>query len=390
MLRRLRLPSIALLTLAAALVLPSAATAKKSPLLPPPPQAPLTVSAYGMGSLSAEWQADTPLGLDDLGRMGGAKLGMYRARFRQDEVLTGGSYSNWSHLDNLTKQASLRGVTLTPVLMNLPGETYTPPRSAAERDSFGSFAAAAARRYGPSGSFWSSCGCPWRPVQVWEVWNEPNFSLYWGPPSAAEYAALLQVVRSKLRAVDSKARIVFGGLGYAGSYDGVNSINPNTFLRDVIQAAGVNSFDALAIHDYHSTASSGVTAVGGTVNTLKKYAGTDVSGAPRQQVWINEYGKATKLDDPATTTDEAAQSEIVQRDWLDTFTNGVLANRAAWNLGPLFWYSVRDSYNPNAAWLRLGLRRTTANNTDGGPKPAWDDYVGRSGTALQLPLPVVR
>jgi hypothetical protein len=380
--------ALVLLALAAlVLALPSAAAAKKPP---PPPPAPSTVSAYGLGSLSAEWQADTPLGLDDLGRMGSAKLGMYRARFRQDEVLSNGRYSNWAHLDNLTKHASLRGVTLVPVLMNLPGETYTPPRTATERDAFASFAAAAARRYGPSGSFWSSCGCPWRPVQVWEVWNEPNFALYWGPPSATEYAALLQVVRSKVRAADSKARIMFGGLAYAGSYDGVNSINPNTFLRDVIQAAGVNSFDALAIHDYHSNASSGVSAVGGTVNVLKQYAGTDASGAPRQQVWINEYGKATALDNPATTTDEAAQSEVTQRNWLDTFTNGVLANRAAWNLGPLLWYSVRDSYDPNAAWLRLGLRRTTSDNADGGPKLAWDDYVGRSSAAAQLPLPVVR
>ena len=68
----------------------------------------------------------------------------------------------------------------------------------------------------------------------------------------------------------------------------------------------------------------------------------------------------------------------------------MLANRAAWNLGPLLWYSVRDSYDPNAAWLRLGLRRTTSDNADGGPKLAWDDYVGRSSAAAQLPLPVVR
>ena len=27
--------------------------------------------------------------------MGSAKLGTYRARFRQDEVLSNGSYSNW-------------------------------------------------------------------------------------------------------------------------------------------------------------------------------------------------------------------------------------------------------------------------------------------------------
>ena len=71
------------------LALPSAAAAKKPP---PPPQAPSTVSLTGWLP-SAEWQADTLLGLDGLGRMGSAKLGMYRARFRQDEVLSNGSDS---------------------------------------------------------------------------------------------------------------------------------------------------------------------------------------------------------------------------------------------------------------------------------------------------------
>src|SRR5918912_2444928 len=249
-----------------------------------------------------KWLADFPIGTEDLGRMGTNKIGMYRARFPQDQVLSGGTYSNWTRLDNLAKQASLQGVTLVPILINMPGETYTPPHTSTERDQFGSFAAAAARRYGPKGSFWSSCGCPFLPVQVWEVWNEPNMAPYWDAPSAVDYAGMLQVVRSKLRAVDRAARIMVGGLAYAGSYDGVTRINPNDFLRAVIQTNGVNAFDALALHDYHSVATSGVSAIGGTVGTLKQYAGTDASGAPRQQVWINEFGKATALDDPSTRT----------------------------------------------------------------------------------------
>ena len=212
-----------------------------------------------------KWLADFPIGTEDLGRMGTNKIGMYRARFRQDQVLSGGTYSNWTRLDNLAKQASLQGVTLVPILINMPGETYTPPHTSTERDQFGSFAAAAARRYGPKGSFWSSCGCPFLPVQVWEVWNEPNMAPYWDAPSAVDYAGMLQVVRSKLRAVDRAARIMVGGLAYAGSYDGVTRINPNDFLRAVIQTNGVNAFDALALHDYHSVATSGVSAIGGTV-----------------------------------------------------------------------------------------------------------------------------
>ena len=87
---------------------------------------------------------------------------------------------------------------------------------------------------------------------------------------------------------------------------------------------------------------------------------------------------------------ESAQSEITQRDWLNAFLDGVVANRAAWNLGPSFWYSIRDDANPNAAWLRLGLRRTNSDDTDGGPKLAGDAYVARSSVAPTLPLPVVR
>ncbi|MCA1844200.1 MAG: hypothetical protein LC792_13645, partial [Actinobacteria bacterium] len=201
-----------LLVLAAALALPGAAAAKKPP---PPPQPPSTVSAYGLNALRAEWLADFPIGVEDLGRMGAAKIGMYRARFRQDQVLSNGTYSNWARLDNLAKRASLQGVTLVPILMNMPGESYTPPHTATERDQFGSFAQAAARRYGVNGSFWSSCGCPYRPVQVWELWNEPNVTPYWDAPSGTDYAGLLQVVRSRLRAVNSGARIMVGGLAHA-------------------------------------------------------------------------------------------------------------------------------------------------------------------------------
>ena len=337
-----------------------------------------------------KWLADFPIGTEDLGRMGTNKIGMYRARFRQDQVLSGGTYSNWTRLDNLAKQASLQGVTLVPILINMPGETYTPPHTSTERDQFGSFAAAAARRYGPKGSFWSSCGCPFLPVQVWEVWNEPNMAPYWDAPSAVDYAGMLQVVRSKLRAVDRAARIMVGGLAYAGSYDGVTRINPNDFLRAVIQTNGVNAFDALALHDYHSVATSGVSAIGGTVGTqaVRRNRCERSSPAAGLDQRVRQGHRPRRSLDP--DVDESAQSEITQRDWLNAFLDGVLANRAAWNLGPSFWYSIRDDANPNAAWLRLGLRRTNSDDTDGGPKLAWDAYVARSSVAPTLPLPVVR
>src|SRR5215216_1717230 len=132
--------------------------------------------AFGVGALRAEFLADFPLGLEDLERMGQARLGLYRARFREDQVLVDGSYSDWARLDNLARAAALSGVALQPVLINMPLEVYTPPKTHAERVRFGECAAAANRRYGPDGSFWAECGCPRLPITVWEVWNEPNIA----------------------------------------------------------------------------------------------------------------------------------------------------------------------------------------------------------------------
>jgi hypothetical protein len=370
-----------LAAIALALPAPAAATHTSTHVVP----------AYGLNALRAEGLADFTLGLGDLQLMGQNNVGMYRARFRQDVVKTVSGYTNWTQLDNLARQAALRGVTLAPVLMNLPGEVYQPPKTSETRTDFAKFAAAAARRYGLNGSFWPSCGCPKRPVRVWEVWNEANMSPYWDPPNPTQFALLVARVRGKLRQADPTARIMAGGLAYASSYDGTTRLEPNAYLRSVLQTVGQNGFDALAIHTYHGSATSGVNAIGATVATLKTYGGTRPDGSPRHQVWVNEFGRSTKADDPATpTVNEQTTTEETQRAYVAAFLDRLLPNRAAWNLGPVFAYAIRDSHVPTEAWHRLGLRRTNANDTDAGPKPAWDAYTSRSRPAPLLDLPALR
>jgi hypothetical protein len=345
-----------------------------------------SLPAYGVGALRAEWLADFPLGIADLGRMGEARIGMYRARFRQDEV---NGLVGWSRLDRLAGAAAQNGVTLQPVLIDMPGEVYTPPTTNTARARFGEFAAAAVRRYGPSGSFWGTCGCPRRPVRVWEVWNEPNIAPFWDVPNPAQYGALLSRTRTALRKADPSARVLFGGLAYPSSLSATR-IEPNAFLRDTILAVGANRFDALALHNYRPDAVRAVdTFIAGTVETLKTYGGTS-QGVPRHQVWINEFGRPTNPDDPNTATDERASSEAVQRTWLDNFLGRLLPRASAWNLGPVMWYSLRDSHEPTASWLRQGLRRTTAGDTDAGPKPSWDAYTARSRAADFVWVPAAR
>jgi Glycosyl hydrolase catalytic core len=354
------------------------------------------VSAFGMGALKAEWLAGyngaeglDPNGVFDLDLMSGANIKLYRPRFRQDQVLSNGAYTQWTMLDNLALHAANRDITLEPILINMPGEVYTPPIATDARNSFAAFAQAAARRYGPSGSFWVSCGCPAHPIKVWEVWNEENYHTFWNPASPSQYGAAFKAVALKLRKVDSTARLMIGGLAYPASV-GAGDMEANTFLQQTISAVGRNGFDAVAVHLYDHDPEHGVnTLIKGTVDTLKTYAGTS-NGAPRQQIWLNEFGLPTMFDDPSTPQDELAESEARQATWLDGVLDRLLPQRTAWNLGPVSWYAMRDYTQPTAAWLRLGLRLTNSDDTDAGPKPSWDDYAGRAASATQLPLPVAR
>jgi hypothetical protein len=374
---RLSLLGIVVLSVLAGSASPAGATHTSEHVLP----------AFGVGALRAEFLADYPLGLGDLERMGQARIGLYRARFREDQVVVDGSYSNWSRLDNLARAAALNGVALQPVLINMPLEVYTPPKTDAERVRFGEFAAAAVGRYGPDGSFWAACGCPKLPVTVWEVWNEPNLAPFWDFPDPAAYGALLEETGSAIRAADPDARVLFGGLAYPSTLS-ATKLAPNAFLRDVILEVGGEPFDALALHNYRPNPDRAVnTLIAGTVETLKTYAGTTAGGAPRKQVWLGEFGRPTEPDDPTTPEDEQASSEDAQQVWLDTFLDMLLPHRSDWNLGPVMWYSLRDGPNADASWLRQGLRRTSAEDSDAGPKPSWDAYTALSGPAELLYLP---
>ena len=71
---------------------------------------PTTVSAFGIGSYKSEWLAgyNGTNGLDvnglfDLAVAGQANIKLYRARFREDQVLSNGAFTQWTMLDNLVR-----------------------------------------------------------------------------------------------------------------------------------------------------------------------------------------------------------------------------------------------------------------------------------------------
>lgn len=104
-----------------------------------------------------------------------------------------------------------------PWAASAPGQPHSPPRSAAD---FASFAAALAKRYGPGGAFWRERpGLTSKPIDTYEIWNEPNVPLYWGPaPDAARYVDVYLSARDAIKAVDPRARVIVGGLTAPASF----------------------------------------------------------------------------------------------------------------------------------------------------------------------------
>ncbi len=152
---------------------------------------------------------------------------------------------------------------------------HSPPRSNAE---FATYAQAFARRYGRGGRFWRlHPELPRLPVTDYEVWNEPDSSVFWQPhPDARRYLDMYLRTRNAIKTVDAGARVIVGGL----TGNGVG------FLTQLLQARpGVSGhIDGLGLHPYGSTPAE----VFGRVRAFRR-ALTRL-GAGAMPLYVTEYG----------------------------------------------------------------------------------------------------
>jgi hypothetical protein len=361
-----------------------------------------TIGAVGVNDIrsdgilvpNAAWNGPTDL---DMAAAAGVQL--YRARIQLNCVDAGhAGIFNFSSpsascggvsYDALVGSLAARGMTLLPVLINFSGTTPQPPTADGAAGSptiaeFAAFAAAAVGRYGPTGSFWPTCGCTPHPIEAWEIWNEENNGFWWdGNASAADYATVFAATRAALRSVDPQARAVVGGLVFGA--DGQSSFVPPVHMIQALTATNANAFDAVAIHPY--TNASGASAaelandalalVRRVAEQVTSSTGPAAGGAPRQQIWITEMGWSSESAAPATIAGG-----------LQTFFALLDAGaRAQYSVGPVLWYDLRDSNTLGTIDDALGLRLTTADGSDGGPKPVWSAFSAAAEQQATIQLP---
>jgi hypothetical protein len=343
-------------------------------------------------------------GAADLDLADGAGVRLYRGRLRLDCLDPSGTgtfdfsrplpaCSGLSY-DDLVGALAARGMTYLPILINfgtVGGRGYVPVPPTVDgvggsptRARFAAFAAAAARRYGPDGTFWEACGCTPRPIRAWEVWNEENNGWWWGGnASAQDYVAVFDEVRGALRSADPQARAIVGGVVW--DRNGERSFVAPESLVAALAAGNPNRFDAVAIHPY--TDARGATAralahdagklVERMATALRCLTGPGRNGAPRQQIWITEMGWSDTDAPPNTIADGMRQFLT----WLGSGT------RLARSVGPVLWYMLRDNGAKGARDDQLGLRWTSPTGADAGAKAVWSTFADLAQRTRMVSMP---
>ncbi len=247
-----------------------------------------------------------------------------------------GAPPSFAEIDPTIRALAAYRVQIVPQLISTPGwlepDSVIPPvQSDEELAKWQAFVAAAVRRYGRGGQFWSeNPGVPYDPVKSWQIWNEQNSPDFWQPaPSPAEYANLLDVSASTLRAVDPKARIVLGGMFETTGLRG--AIFPWDYLRGLYAAGAERNFDAVGVHPYWPEL-SGVTFQLRKVREV--ITGEHDTGTP---IWVDEIGWGS-----ATTGSKLNVGPQGQARKLRGAFAAIWRDRKRFNIKRLIWVPLRD------------------------------------------------
>lgn len=224
-------------------------------------------------------------------------------------------------------------------------------------------------------------------IDVWEIWNEPNFVNFWKPaPDPVGYGDLVLVAINEIQQADPSASIMLGGmLGNidAGSYGG----KPWGYLEAVLSAHPglLANIDILSIHPYTWLQYVEPEIVSGVANTFQIGFSEMIlncrdiatqAGYSDMPIWITELGWHTATQAIITLgVSEEKQAALWVRSCVMAFSHGV---------EKVFPYSYSDgSGDLTDKESHFGMMRYLANASSSSlphePKPAYNAYQTMTG-----------
>jgi hypothetical protein len=268
-------------------------------------------------------------------------------------------------IDSVVAAAAARRLPVLPVVHRTPawaggGSPASAPSGTAP---YAQFLTALVQRYGPRGSLWAERPeLPRMPIRHWQIWNEPNLTLFWTPqPFAKRYVALLKAARRAVRAQDPGAKIVLAGL-------------PNiswVALRQIYRAGGRGSFDAVALHPFTSTPARVMRLVRLARTETRRFHDGRVPLWLTEFSWTSSRGVARGL--PGLVTDERGQATKLRK------TLRRLARaRKRFKIEKVIWYTWLSREGSSNPFDWSGLRRVRGDRLASAPALAAFRSAARS------------
>jgi hypothetical protein len=265
--------------------------------------------------------AQGPIRDGDHAQMREAGAGVLRFPLEWAQVERQPGVYDWTAVDSVVNGAVAQGIEPLPFIWATPewlnAQKAVPPlESSGQRRAWERFLAAVTARYGSV-------------VDKWQLWNEPNFKVYWKPkPQPRAYAELVRLGARVIRAGDPDAEIILGGVAPVK-----RGMLPWEFLEDVYDVRGVERwFDTVAVHPYFPELDGVEFQVRQALDEI------DAARDRRARIRVTELGWASEgpAADPMTKGLEG-QARMLRRSF-----RLLTKRRRAWHVTGVDWHSFQD------------------------------------------------
>lgn len=268
---------------------------------------------------------------------------------------------DFAAVDQEIGAAAERGIRVLPFIYGRPawlGRQERPPLQGEALVRWKRFLRVLVARYGPGGSFWDGRARR-EPIRRWQIWNEPNFRLYWAPKiEPAGYAKLLHASATTIRRAEAGAKIVLAGVAPVGY-----GMKTWVFMRRLLRVHGVRrDFDFAAIHPY----SADIAELDYQLEKVR--AAMVAGGAGHKPLIVTEFGVASHGGYPsAFVVGESGEAGFLR----DAYAR-LLYMRHRWRIAGAYWFTWQDeaTADPHCSFCQgAGLI-----DVAGRPKAAWWSY----------------
>lgn len=302
---------------------------------------------------------------------------------------------DWSVPDRIVGSAAKHGMSVLLLVDTAPSWATGVPVNSIPNwhwaapinvNDYADFAGKVAARYGTNGTFWAANPTIPKilPAGI-EVWNEPNLAQFWGgkTPDPAKYTAMLKAAYKKIKAADSKMKVITAGLSPQAGYNDIDcngvadsgSTSTKTtglnYLEDMYDNGAKGSFDAVGWHAYMYIKPTAAQMMA-THNCSGWSQMEDTSPSVRsmmsarwewgKKVWVTETGAPTCVAGATyPCLSETEQSNLAKLQAED-FSKFSLR-------GLFFWYDLRDDFGGDS--LTNGEEHYGALRANNSAKPAY-------------------